>query len=427
MIATIEPANGAAPLLQRTLTWTSKSRAGNARWWYVASASLLQFLGIALVIPILPRLKSQFFGGDLVTAARAQAASETARAILTALVSSELGKLSDMVGRRPIMLLAVLCALAPIACLTVFSNLWFYFIIFGLVGALGGESSFVFNAYIADCSPECDRARRFGMVGAMTAVVFALAPIVGTQLESRTSTWTVFCVCVCVEVLGCVCVFLLPESLPEERRVTHNVKMSSESIVQPLREFIRKANTRMHHLIAVRIFRGCIMGGRQTVILFALAELIPYWTDQDNGILFIVIGFGMIISQGLFLPCLLRLSFKEIPLLLASQLASTCQDGIVLLLLGLYPSKTLLFCILLLGSCFSWFDPVFTKLVAAGQEGDLGLVLGVFQSVDALVACIAPILFTTLFAAGGIWPFALIFLFDTLALIMVIVLARPVG
>lgn len=417
------PSSKQSPLLQRRDTWTTRSQAGKAKWWYVIPVTVLQFWGIAVLIPILPRLKGDFFGGDLITATRAQAFSETLRAVLTALVSSELGKLSDMFGRRPMLFLAVICAMLPIACLTICSNLWVYFIAFGLVGVLGGETSFAINAYIADCSKEADRAKRFGITGAMVAIGFAVAPPLGGQLESLASTWTVITAGLCVEVLALVSILLLPESLPADRRVDHRVTLSWASMVQPIMEFTRKSDSRIRHLIVLRMSRGFTMIGQQTVILFALPELIPSWNDQDNGTLLGLLGVGMILAQGLFLPCLLRFSCKDIALLISSQLATTCASG-AFLTLGVYPSKACLFSVLFCSSCFSWFDPIFTKLVATGQEEDLGLVLGGFQSIDALVACVAPFLFSTTFAAGPLYPFALIFLFNVLSLLTVIVVAR---
>ena len=77
----------------------------------------------------------------------------------------------------------------------------------------------VANAYVADITPPEERAKRFGMLGAMFGIGFILGPVIGGLLggdqpapavlrrrrAGAASTW----------LYG---YFVLPESLPAERR-----------------------------------------------------------------------------------------------------------------------------------------------------------------------------------------------------------------
>lgn len=105
-------------------------------------------------------------------------------AVLIDMVSSPvLGALSDAHGRRPVMLLGF-GALALTFFATAFAKqLWMLILARAVGGAMQANVS-VANAYVADITPPEDRARRFGMLGAMFGIGFILGPVLGGFLGS---------------------------------------------------------------------------------------------------------------------------------------------------------------------------------------------------------------------------------------------------
>src|SRR5262249_24446048 len=127
------------------------------------------------------------------------------------------GALSDHFGRRPVLLISmtglgldyILMALAP--------NLWWLFV----ARAVSGVTSASFgtaNAYIADITPPEKRAAAFGLMGAAFGIGFVLGPLLGGQLggiDPRLPFWVSAGLCLVNALYG---YFILPESLPPERR-----------------------------------------------------------------------------------------------------------------------------------------------------------------------------------------------------------------
>lgn len=149
------------------------------------------------------------------------------------------------------------------------------------------------------------------------------------------------------------------------------------------------------------------MDGQMTVVLFAIPELIPDWTKEDNGILLSFIFLGVTISNGFVLPLLLWLGASETHLLLVGQVAMTLRFCVPLCA-GVFPSKVFLMVGLFTSVIFSFFDPIFYRFVTLGlPEDEVGLVLGVFASIPNVAQIIAPGMFTLAFSFGPMWPFAL--------------------
>ena len=76
-----------------------------------------QQAGTLLVAPALPQIKTRFFGSSSSKAAIAQGLVDSSSAALNILVSAALGKMSDMAGRRPVILFNIVCTAAPIVAL----------------------------------------------------------------------------------------------------------------------------------------------------------------------------------------------------------------------------------------------------------------------------------------------------------------------
>ena len=92
-----------------------------------------------------------------------------------------LGALSDRYGRRPVLLLGF-CALALSFFVTALATaLWMLIVVRLFSGAMQANAS-VANAYVADITPPEDRAKRFGLLGAMLGLGFILGPVIGGLL-----------------------------------------------------------------------------------------------------------------------------------------------------------------------------------------------------------------------------------------------------
>ncbi len=128
-----------------------------------------------------------------------------------------LGALSDAHGRRPVLLLGF-CGLALSFLATALATAMWMLIAVRLVSGAMQANMSVANAYVADITPPEERAKRFGMLGAMFGLGFILGPVMGGLLGAIDLRLPFF-------VAGSLALlnllygyFVLPESLPAERR-----------------------------------------------------------------------------------------------------------------------------------------------------------------------------------------------------------------
>lgn len=184
---------------------------------FVLATVTLDILAMSVVIPVLPRLVLAFQGNNPVAAAHAQDVFGTAWALMQFVFSPVLGALSDRFGRRPVILLSnlglgldyILMALAP-------DLRWLFVgrVISGITAASFSSA----NAYIADITPPEMRAARFGLVSVAFGFGFVAGPALGGVLGSidpRLPFWVAGGLSLTNFLFG---LFVLPESLPPERR-----------------------------------------------------------------------------------------------------------------------------------------------------------------------------------------------------------------
>ena len=178
---------------------------------------MLDMLAFGIIIPVLPHLIVQLIGGSIAKAAVWSSAFGTLFMLMQFVFSPIQGALSDRFGRRTVILISsfglgidfVVMALAPV--------LWLLFIGRAVSGICAASFSTA-NAYIADVTPKEKRAAAFGLLGAAFGIGFIVGPALGGflgHLHIRLPFWVA---AVLSLVNFCYGFFVLPESLPPERR-----------------------------------------------------------------------------------------------------------------------------------------------------------------------------------------------------------------
>jgi MFS transporter, DHA1 family, tetracycline resistance protein len=178
---------------------------------------MLDMLAFGIIIPVLPHLIVQLIGGSIAKAAVWTGAFGALFMLIQFIFSPLQGTLSDRFGRRTVILISsfglgvdfVVMALAPV--------LWLLFIGRAVSGACAASFSTA-NAYIADIVPREKRAAAYGTLGAAFGIGFIVGPALGGllgHLYIRLPFW----VAAGLSLINfCYGYFVLPESLPKERR-----------------------------------------------------------------------------------------------------------------------------------------------------------------------------------------------------------------
>ena len=209
-----------------------KESAGRHRLATIFLVVFVDLLGFSLILPLLPYYAEQYGAGELMIGLLT--ASYAAAQLVGAPV---LGRLSDRIGRRPVLLVSIAGTAVGFALLGVADVLghslggWgvgaatanmlvlvLLFVSRVLDGLTGGNIS-VAQAYIADVTPPAERGKAFGLIGAAFGLGFIIGPVVGGLLGERFGFSVPAFVAMAIAGINLLAVYLfLPESVTPERR-----------------------------------------------------------------------------------------------------------------------------------------------------------------------------------------------------------------
>ena len=348
---------------------------------FILLAVLIDMVSIGLIVPVLPALVGSFtessadqslwFGVVMF-----------AFGIANFFGAPLLGALSDHYGRRPVLLLGF-CGLALNFFATALSTALWMLIAVRLIGGAMQANAAVANAYVADITPPEQRAKRFGMLGAMFGLGFIIGPALGGLLGSINLQLPFF-------VAGSLAManllygyFVLPESLPQERR--RPFQWSSANPIHTLRSLARLEGVGLLILVV-----GCT-GLAQGVLYnsWVLYNEFKFgWSSLQNGWSLAAVGVVSVLVQGVLLGRLLkRFSAQRLAVigLLSSTIAYAAWGGAT----EGWMMYAVVFCNPL---GFTVTASIQSLISAAADSKHQGETMGSVSSVNSFMAVIAPLI-----------------------------------
>jgi DHA1 family tetracycline resistance protein-like MFS transporter len=336
----------------------------------------IDLIGFGIVIPILPLYAEHFH------------ASPVAIGWLTGIYSGMqiiftpiLGKLSDRLGRRPVLFVSIVGTAIGFALMGLARGLPLLFAARILAGITGGNIA-IPQAYIADVTAPEKRSRAMGLIGAAFGLGFTFGPLIGGVM-SRISYSAPFYFSAGLAVINAALVYLiLPESLSREHRARPH---KQASIV----EVFRHGRGAMFAIVIATYF-FLIVGFSIMTTLFALFTEKKFGYDaQANGYLFGFVGIVSVIVQGGLIGRLIKM-FGEVALARTGMILTTIS--LVLLPMSNGLAFLLLVCAgLSAGSGFA--SPPLSGLASQMVEASWqGRALGVMQSAGSSARLLGPLL-----------------------------------
>ena len=367
----------------------------------------LDLLGFGIVIPLLP-----FFAKELGASALEVGLLMTAYSGMQFLFSPLWGKLSDRVGRRPVLLISIAANCIAMLFFAASSTLVLFFLARAFAGMANANIGTA-QACVADILPGEERAKGMGLVGAAIGMGFVLGPAIGGLLAPLGTAAPALAAAALSGLNFVLAFFLLPESLSPEAREAAKARRSSR-----LRTFIAALDHPLLPLLFLLFFLLTVAFAQMeaTFALFTQARF-GYGT-AENGYLFAFIGVALALVQGGLVAPMRRVLGES-----AMLLGGTLVLGAGLLWLAQVQSMAGLLgaCVVLaIGHGIS--NPALSTLVSRqAAEHQQGQVLGVNQSMASLARVVGPLLGGLAFEKGSeIAPFlssaAIVFLAALVAL-----------
>ncbi len=348
---------------------------------FIMLTVLIDMLSIGVIVPVLPALVGQFTSSP---------AEQThwygVIAFVFALASfigaPILGALSDRYGRRPILLLGF-CGLATNFFFTGLSTSLWMLIVSRAIGGGFQANAAVANAYVADISTPDERAKRFGMLGAMFGIGFILGPVIGGLLGGINLQLPFF-VAGSLSLVNLVYgIFVLPESLPHDRRREINWRRANP--LTSLKELAQLKGVGM--LVGVLACSGLAQFALYTVwVLYTTFKF--HWGPTQNGWSLFAIGVVAALVQGALLGRLLK-RFSPQRLAVLGLISSTLAFAAF----GLVTQGWVMYVVIFANVLGNTVSAAMQSLISGAADGSKqGQTMGSVSSLNSLMAVIAPTL-----------------------------------
>jgi MFS transporter, DHA1 family, tetracycline resistance protein len=360
---------------------------------------LIDMLTFGMIGPVLPKLIAGFAGNDYAYAAEIIGLFATVWAVMQFFASPFLGMLSDKVGRRPVILLSNAVGAIDFAIMALAPNLWWLFA-GRVLSVIASGNMTAASAYIADVTPPEKRAAAFGMIGSAFGLGFMLGPAIGGivgNINPRLTFWAAAAFALINFLYG---LFVLPESLPRERRTKH-IEWKRANPVGSLRML------RSHHELWGLSWVNLVTYIAHEVfpnvwVIFCIAAF--GWSTGSIGLTLTLVGAVAAVNQATMVgPVVKRLGERR------TLLASLVVAVIGLALMGIANGIVFLIAavIISLPMYQASSQALMTRRVRPDEQGELQGALGSLRGISMLVG---PGIFTLVFAQfAGPWrPLGLI-------------------
>lgn len=354
---------------------------------FILLTLFIDILAIGIIIPVLPELVKDFVGDDTAKAGRYFGIIAATYSVMQFFCAPVLGALSDRFGRRPIILGSlfglgvdfIITGLAP--------TLGWLFLGRFIAGVMGASFS-TSNAYIADISTNETRARNFGLVGMMFGLGFIVGPALGGLLGDINQRLPFFVAAGLSLINWLYGFFILPESLPPQRR-SSTITLRS---MNPFGSITRlRAYPMVLGLATAFVFSSLAQRGLENVWVLSMGFRFG-WGEQTNGLMLALVGVMAVIVQGGMVRPVIRRFGERRTVMVAMSVSCVAFLGY-----GLATQPWMIPCIIVFGSLSGLAGPAIQSLVTSTvNPSEQGRVQGALTSLLSLTNIFAPLIFSSL-------------------------------
>ncbi|HWZ97893.1 MAG TPA: TCR/Tet family MFS transporter [Candidatus Dormibacteraeota bacterium] len=366
------------------------TKPSRAAFTFILAMIALDFLSFGIIAPVLPDLVRNFEGGDFGRTSLMIGYFGFAWNAMQFVCSPILGAWSDRFGRRPVILLScfgfsvdyIFMALAP-------SLRWLF--VGRLISGITASNVSTAFAYVTDTTTPDKRAKAFGLISAAFGLGFVIGPVVGGLLGSynlRYPFWAAAALSLINALYG---FFVLPESLPKERRAK-----SAWHMANPLGSLkLFRSHPELAGLAVVITLY--YLAHQSLISIWAIYTEYRYaWNSRNVGLSLGVVGISAALVSGILVGPYVKKFGERVSLasgLIYGSLGFLCfglaRQGWVIL-------ATIPF-IALWGIAAPAIQSLMAKHVDHSSQGKLQ---GGINSLRALTGMAGPILYTQVFAAA---------------------------
>lgn len=352
-------------------------------------------LGFSMIAPVVPFLVQPYTSNPGEQAIVVTLLTSV-YAVCVFFAAPVLGALSDKYGRRPLLLLCLLGSAIGYFVFGIGGSLWVLFAGRIIEGITGGSISTIF-AYFADIIPRDQRTKYFGWMSAVVGVGTVIGPTVGGLLAKFGYAVPMYFGAIITLVNVVYGYFFMPETLDKKNRLKEITLVRLNPFTQ-LASVLSMKNLKR---LLVSAFLLWIPNGALQAVFSQFTMDTFNWQPALIGLMFSIIGFQDIVSQGFIMPkLLLKMSDKQIAVLgMGSEVIgySLIAGSALFSYYPLFIAGMFIF-----GFGDSIFGPSFNGMLSkAVNASEQGRVQGGSQSIQALARIIGPVIGGQIYVSLG--------------------------
>lgn len=356
-------------------------------------------LGAGVILPILPLVAEGEFGASALQATTLSAVYFAAQF----LAAPWLGRLSDRIGRRPVLIVSqigtvfsfILFTLAGPIGQIIDSSGWSLGVSGGLVilylarvldGITGGNITTA-QAYVTDISPKESRAQALGSLSAAFGLGFIFGPAFGGFLSGISLTAPFIGAAIITSGSVVLTTLMLKESLPPKARAANTASQSEIPIIH----FLRNRTILLLFLITF-VITLAFAALQSTFALFAERAIYPQAESatvaRNVGLVLTVIGMVTVLTQAFFIKPLVNRFGEQKSILIGQASLVIAFSGFAVF------SSPLLITLFAMPVAFGngINQPSLQSLITRfSDERTHGRLLGLYQSSRSLALIVGPV------------------------------------
>jgi DHA1 family tetracycline resistance protein-like MFS transporter len=348
---------------------------------FILVTVLIDMIAIGVMVPVLPHIVGTFTSSNDEQTLAFLAVTVTF-GVANFLSAPVLGALSDRFGRRPVLLIGFMGLALSFFVTALATALWMLLAVRLVSGAMQSNIS-IANAYVADITAPEQRARRFGLLGAMFGMGFILGPVIGGLLGDIDVRYPFFLAGSMALLNGLYGWFVLPESLPPERRRPFEWRRANpEAALRGL--VVLKGVGPLVAVIALAALAQFML--HMTWVLYTKFKF--GWGPGEVGWSLFAVGVVSAVSQGVLLkPLLARFSPRRLAVV------SLGVSSLSSLGFGLATQGWMMYVVIGFGLLGGAASAALQSIVSnAADARTQGQTMGSVSSLNSLMAVLGPIL-----------------------------------
>ncbi|MEW9501674.1 MFS transporter [Jeotgalibacillus marinus] len=363
-------------------------------------------VGIGLVIPILPFYVEKFNAN-----AQTLGFLVAVFAFMQFLFSPVWGKLSDKIGRKPLITIGLLGFAIAEFIFAFATGLWMLFISRMMAGIFGSALMPTAMAYVSDVTDDKSRGQGMGTLGAAMGLGIVVGPGIGGWLAEYDLSYPFMFAGIAASIAAVVSVIFLPESFTKEQREA----LGHEPRTSQFEKYKTALSSPVGFLLILVFIMSFGLANFQSIFAYYALERYGYG-PQQVGLIILFVGVVGTLVQGVGVGRMTRWLGEEKVVTIA--LIISAVGFVIMTLAETFVMVIVTASIFFIGN--SLLRPSLNSLISKLAGTRQGMIMGLNNSFFSLGNVAGPIVAGTLF----IWNIHIPYLFGATVMIVGLVATR---